>query len=419
MRCLFIMDDHPLSRDVRGGTPVVMLSHFELLEHWGAELHLLLLRQAGRSLGFDEHVRAERKDWNAIRSRCASDQLLELRSRALPGGPVAGTKRFVSAVRDPYSQFAIAEDESNADAVARVVESIEPDLVWTENLTPATVARRATNGVPMVYGHHDWIWRILQLNRVPWMRGPRGPVNGRLLRRAEELLVREVSGCASPSASEAAELACLNNHVAYLPATYPEPTEALPASVPSPPRIVHVGGMTTLASRVGLERFLEVVWPRLRTASDPLPELLVLGTMDGAGEPLQARLAAVGATCTGFVRDLDSLLRPYDVHVIPWEHPTGARTRLPLALRHGQVVVSTRAAVEGSTELVDGVNCVLVDSLEEMAPAIGLLLRDDARRREIGRSARDTFVAHFTREGVQPRFDAFMNGLARASSSGG
>ncbi len=414
MRCLFVMDDHPVSPDAPGGGPPVMYSHLELLAHWGAEIHLLLLRHPARSFGFEEYVEAQPETWSLVRGWCASHAILDLRGSTLRGGVAAAGKRFVSAVRDPYSQFPIAQDRGNAKAFARIVDSLEPDLVWAENVNPAMIARRASGRVPMVYGHHDWIWRILQLNEASGMRGVRGHVNGRLFRRAEELLVREVAGCVSPSAREAEELRRLNDHVAYLPPTYPPHEGDLPGTVPLPPRIVHLGGMRTVASRVGLQRFLDAVWPFVRAAVDPAPELVVVGSLDGASEALRMRLHEAGASCAGFVRDLGSVLRPYDVHVIPWEHRTGARTRVPLAMRHAQVVVSTQAAVDGLTGLADGENCVLVEDLDRMADAIRPLLEDGERRRELGRAARSTFDAHFTREDVQPRFDGFMKGIGTA-----
>ena len=419
MRCLFVVDDHPISRDAVGGASIVIRAHLELLAHWNAEIHLLLLRRPERSLGFEEFVKARPREWNGVRGWCASHRIRDLRDAVPSKGLVAAGTRFVSSVRDPYSLFHIAQDEANTGAVGEVVDSVEPDLIWAEELIPALIARRARNGVPMVYGHHDWIWLLLRLSGADGMRGPRGALNARLQRRAEELLVREVDGCVSAAAHEADQLAQLNDRVAYLPATYAWPSEELPASVPSPPRVVHVGGMRAVAGRIGLERFLEIVWPSVAAAFAMPPELLVVGSMDGATETLRARLAAAEARCSGFVLDLDSVLRPYDVHVVPWEHRTGSRTRVPLAMRHGQVVVSTRAAVDGLTGLVDGRNCVLVEHLHEMSNAIRSLLRDDARRREIGRSARETFLAEFTREGVQPRFDAFMTTLERASSRRG
>ena len=72
---------------------------------------------------------------------------------------------------------------------------------------------------------------------------------------------------------------------------------------------------------------------------------------------------------------------------------------------------SSRAAVTGLPELSSGENCVLVEDLEEMGPAVLELLADAPRRRELGCAGRATFLNHFTREAVQPRFDQFIDEL--------
>jgi len=419
MRCLFVMPDHPVSPNTPGGGPVVMYAHLELMAHAGVEIHLLLLRQPHRPLGFEEYVVDQAEAWSRVDGWCASHSVFDLsgadpsadsyRGRlARSRGVAAGARRFAAAVRDPFSQFPIASDSTNLRAMERFVKSVDPHLVWAENLLPAVIVRRAARGVPMVYGHHDWIWRILQLNDAPGMRGIRGEVNTRLYRRAEELLVREVDGCVSPSAEETKQLRLLNRHVAYLPPTYTPHDEDGFSTRPVPPRIVHLGDMRTVASRVGLERFLDVVWPALRAGFDRTPELVVIGSLEGAAESLRESLSEANAFCPGFVQDLSTIMRPYDIHVIPWEHRTGSRTRVPLALNYSQVVVSTRAAVAGLPELTDGEDCVLVDELSSMAETVRGLVADEARRLRIGRSGRTTFMKHFTREGVQPRFDRFV-----------
>ena len=104
------------------------------------------------------------------------------------------------------------------------------------------------------------------------------------------------------------------------------------------------------------------MWPVLK---DTGVELEVVGDLTGASLELQQHLRSV--KCVGFVKDLRSVLRPFDIHIIPWEHNTGQRTRLPLALAMSQVVVSTKAAVACYPEAVDGINCRLLDTLDEMA----------------------------------------------------
>jgi glycosyltransferase involved in cell wall biosynthesis len=170
--------------------------------------------------------------------------------------------------------------------------------------------------------------------------------------------------------------------------------------------------MNTVANRRGLERFLAVSWPRLRNGDGKPPELWIVGDLTGAPDSLHADLARSGAVLTGFVRDLSQVLRPGDIHIVPWEHATGTRTRIPVILRHGQVLLSTRAAAACLPELRDGEDCVLVDDLTEMAAQARRLTEDRDERARLGRAARRAFERHFVREAVQPRFDAFLDQVA-------
>ena len=133
--------------------------------------------------------------------------------------------------------------------------------------------------------------------------------------------------------------------------------------------------------------------------------------MDAASSELRRQVEAQGGRCAGYVQDLTTVLRPYDLHVIPWEHDTGTRTRAPIAFDRRQVVVATRAAMACMPEARDGENCVLVDHLDEMASVLHALYHDAARRQRLGDAARQTFLDAFTREAMQPRFDRFLAAL--------
>jgi hypothetical protein len=169
--------------------------------------------------------------------------------------------------------------------------------------------------------------------------------------------------------------------------------------------------MQTTANRLGLERFLDVSWPIICQTSSVHPELWVVGSLAGASGSLLAKLKQAKAACPGFVDDLTTVLRPFDIHIIPWEHNTGTRTRIPLVLNYGQVLVSTKAGAACLPELRHNENCVLVHNLEQMAKEVMLLIPDESRRQKLARAGRDTFEKQYTREAVQPRFNQFLGEL--------
>ena len=137
----------------------------------------------------------------------------------------------------------------------------------------------------------------------------------------------------------------------------------------------------------------------------------MVGSMKGAPVEFMAELKRAKAVCTGFVQDLGAVLRPHDIHIVPWELPTGTRTRIPVALNHAQALVSTKAAAICLPELRDNENCILVDDLREMGQAVNALLSDPDKRKRIADAGRNTFLQHFTRASVQPRFQQFLETL--------
>jgi glycosyltransferase involved in cell wall biosynthesis len=166
--------------------------------------------------------------------------------------------------------------------------------------------------------------------------------------------------------------------------------------------------MGTTANREGLAAFFKGVWPQLKGLN---VRFEVVGDTSTAPPELQKHLRTVA--CTGFVQDLTKVLRPYDIHIIPWEHSTGQRTRLPLAFNHAQVVVATKASVACYPEARDGENCRLVERLEDMVSVIPYLMADHAERTRLGRAARATFEKQFTRASLLPRYAAVISSLTR------
>lgn len=407
-RCVFLVEDWPLSRQAAGGAGALIVSHLELLLAGSCRVQLLVLRDPRAPKGFDAFTAEQEDAWLALRRECAEFRVLELEKTPRQRAPL---RHAVRGVFDPSWLYLDVAPQSFAELSA-ILSEWRSDLIWAEHLLPAALACRVSS-LPVIYGHHDWSWRIKthrQGRRTTWRGRFAQRLKAALRRRFEERLVRGVAGCVSGSASESAELRRLGGGcVAYLPTTF---ARAVADPVPwpdGPPRLVHLGGLQTTATRLGLERFLDVVWPRLRESlGASCPELWVIGSPDGAPDALRSALASAGAIAPGFVAELGEVLRPGDLHVLPWEHDTGTRTRIPLALAHGQALVSTRAAAACLAELEDSENCVLVDRLEEMPEAISGLLDNPSLRRRLALAGLDLVEKSFTRTSQQDRCDRFV-----------
>lgn len=377
----------------------------ELLFGAGCEIHLVILKRSGKTLGFDQFVIDRSEEWAELHTRCTSINSIELAYISFRKAPL----RYLAAfLRHPYVAPFFPEGKT-FKAIEKIITDNSPQLLWAEHLFPATLASQLNHNLPVVYSHHDWSWKIKFHRGGSQSMHPSQRTKFWLRRRHEENLVRSVSGCVSASTSESAQIRSLGARIVeYFPTTHTPvdlPDEGI---IPSPPRIVHLGGMGTTANRIGLERFLVLSWPLIKERLDPTPELWVVGSLDSLPDGLRNLLDQPGIICTGFVPDLSKVLRPYDIHIVPWEYDTGTRTRIPLILNYSQVLVSTRPGASCIRGLEDGFNCRLVKGLQEMSLVIQDLYHDESVRMQLGQNGRETFLNSFTRQAIQPKFDDFL-----------
>lgn len=406
MNILFLSEDFPITPDGYGGASALLHNHLEFLAHGGHSISLLRLEHSGASLGFAQFVEEQPHIWQQVQGWVRSSRHIVVGQQE---HRPPRWQRAMTALRDPVAFKQGVINPTTLAMLRKAIDRVAPDLIWAEHFLPALLVSRLRPAVPVIYSHHDWFWRIKWLRRGQKGRDLFARWYFFRLRRTEEALIRQVTGCISASATEASEIEALGGQcVAYLPTAYPPVAlpllqEPLPA-----PRVVHLGGMRTTANRLGLERFLDIVWPQVCKQMTTPPELWVVGDLRGISDPLQRQLEQAGAVCTGFAPNLATVLRPYDIHVMPWEYNTGTRTRLPVIFNFAQVLVATSASAACVPEAQHASNALLVDALPDMAATIIALCADSTQRKQLGQAARHTFEQSFVRAALQPRFDRFL-----------
>lgn len=406
LQCLLITEDNPISFNAYGGICALTYSHLELLKQANIEVYLVVLTDLQKESRFLAFTNSHDSDWGQVKEWLSGYQIIRCESSLKTRTHL---QNLLLILKNPSRYlYSIVNDNTIAE-LKQIILKLDPQFLFAEHRIPAILAKYSAPDIPLIYSHADWEWRLLALRKPEKMADWRYRFRRWLTRRVEESLVRQVSACVSVSFTEAQDIKRVGSkRVAYFPPTYPltKPPERNPK--PSTLRIVHLGGMTATAGRLGLQRFLEVVWPDISNNQETPLELWIIGNLDNAPPSLIRKLDQVSAICTGFVDDLSSVLRPFDVHVIAWEHNTGARTKVPLAFSYGQVLVSTKVAVEGFPELRNGENCILVDHLHHMSCKILDLVKHTAKREKIGLEAHETFMQQFTREAIQEHFDKFI-----------
>ncbi len=410
--CMFITLDWPITPMAAGGTPALIYSHLELLAGAVDKIALIILKRDGLSRGFDAFCRSQPDTWNRISSWCREVHTVEINpTQEVP----AMTSRVVASLLNPalYSYADLIESYGMV-RLEQLVGEISPDFIWCEHLIPATLVQQIGLQCPVIYSHHDWRWKIKAHRSGASAWKVKQALKFWFSKRLEIQLVRRAAACVSGSQTELDEMRAFGaRNLVYFPVTYAP--VALPDEWPAAerPRIVHLGGMQTTANRLGLQRFLEISWPIISQQSRPVPELWVIGNLEGAPPVLMHALKQPNIVCTGVVLDLGPVLRPADIHVIPWEYDTGTRTRIPLVLNHAQVLVSTRAAAACIPELVHGQNCILVGDLLEMAWAVARLVCDPHEGLSIAEHGRASFLHSFTKHAQQPQFNLFTEQFLR------
>jgi glycosyltransferase involved in cell wall biosynthesis len=386
MRCLYVVSEDPLSPNYRGGASAMYHDQLFALSDLGHEVDLWHFASREARERFDREITEDAQTWSAVKRRCRSARLTTLQfspglvERLMTRASAMMQRSLPSCCRDLRADM------------ARQVSETRPDAIWAQHFAPAVAAIRAVQ-LPVVYVHHDWLYRIkaLRNNR---------PINARQ-KRLEEELVKHAAAVVTGSRVEYDELTAIRGPgVHYIPVSYESVlADTSRSACARQPLLIHLGGMSATASRDGLLSFFDKAWP---SVSQSGLKLRVVG--DIADSPPRLKDYLSRADCTGFVSDLRSVLRPFDLNLIPWGYATGQRTRLPVAFNHSQVVVAVRAGVACYPEAQDGVNCRLVDIVEQMPGVIAEVAGDSEQRFRLGTAAKRTFETCFVRKALLPRY---------------
>jgi len=150
----------------------------------------------------------------------------------------------------------------------------------------------------------------------------------------------------------------------------------------SPPRLLFVGSFVHEPNVDAAVRLARDVFPRL---SDGFPDLVL--DLVGHAVPAEVRaLAGPRIAVHGDVPDVTPYLERASVVVAPLRLGGGTRVKVLEALAAGKAVVVTQRAVEG-IPATPGEHLLLGETDDELAAAVAELVRDPARRAELGAAA--------------------------------
>lgn len=391
MKCLYIVSSGPITPNGSGGGSAIYYDQMMALRESGCDIHLWHFATTPERLLFEENVRRDPETWRKVQDTCSSIQLTTVEESP----PLA--KRLHDRLAATMRRTPLVARWDYIKTLRQILAEIQPDFIWAHHLEAATLSAQIKS-TPFIYFHHDWLYRIFAFRN--------GRPHNAVLKKREEDISRSAFAVVTGSAYEHKELLDLGcKRVRYIPVTY-DPVAVDMANPGHKPNLVHLGGMGTTANWQGLLSFFEEAWPSLATQGFRLD---VIGDIQPAPQSLAQHLKAVN--CHGFVSDLSTVMRPYDLQIIPWNHPTGQRTKVPVALNYAQVIIACRGGVAGFKDLQSERNCILVDSVEEMPQAIRRVTENSELRMRLGKAAKATFEHHFTRQILLPRYQDLLEEL--------
>lgn len=413
-KCLFVLSDVPISFWHSGSSGRATMDLYAL-SALGLEIHVLRLLETERRQEIDDYERRYSEETARARSRTSSWLDVEYQR------PKAYSSWREAMRRTLFDPLSLTHPEAAAICVAvrSRIATVRPDVIWAEWIRASSGVFRARPDVPWVAVHTDWMFQLMRI------RGGSKRLRSRLVRqwlswsskRAEMLYLRSCAAVETGSTVQAKEMRSFGlRNVHVIPQAYEASEISLDGDlVNNTPRLVHLGSLETTSNRLGMTAYLDQVHESLSrglAAQGWKIPFYVVGDITRVKGKLAESLKESGAVCTGFVHDLGSVLRPFDIQIIPYEFSTGLRNKVALLFRYAQVVVSTRAAVAGMPQMANGENCVLVSSLREFPAVLDKLIRCPELRRQYGQNARATFDREFRLEGQLEHYRRMLHSLA-------
>lgn len=145
-----------------------------------------------------------------------------------------------------------------------------------------------------------------------------------------------------------------------------------------------LGPMSYLPNRMGVEWFLDQVWPKILEIA-PQAEFHIIGQMpDG----LKAQFSQIQQVYPlGFVDDLSAAMACIRVFVVPLHVGGGTRLKVLDAMAYGLSIVSTHIGAEGIA-LEDGQSVLFADDASTFSSAVTELLANPQQSLSLGTEAR-------------------------------
>ena len=271
--------------------------------------------------------------------------------------------------------------------VARLLASGEIDLCIADFLF--AMPNIPETRVPLMFFAHNvehMIWkRLWSVERRPWLKALLD-VEWRKMRRYEADACHRARLTVAVSREDRASLetnapgARVMDVPTGVDVDYFKPNGATKGQA----RLVFTGSMDWHPNEDAILYFIREMLPAIRRA---VPEVTLTVVGRNPGLQLQEAAREAGVEVTGTVDDVRPYVDAASVYVVPLRIGGGTRLKIFEALSMAKAVVSTSIGAEG-LPLVHGEHYLRADAPAEFVAAVVGLLRDPARRLNLGEAGR-------------------------------
>jgi polysaccharide biosynthesis protein PslH len=300
-------------------------------------------------------------------------------------------------------------------AIRETIRAERPELIHVETTQTALIALGLSQ-LPSSYRTQDVNWflisqRMQHISGIPWMlawfkRCLFRWFESRIAERFD-LLLAISEGDRQLLAQERAPDRLLL--VPLVPGFAGNATASVPSLVDDDEvALLFVGAMVREHNLVGVDWFLDAIWPEI-AAAVPAARFYIVG--GNPPEALQARADdEERVVVTGFVDDLAAWYRAATVFVSPLRVAGGLLQKVMDAMAMGVPVVATPVCNHG-IGAVPGEHLITADEPEAFATAVIELLRDRVLREKIGAAGKAFVAENYDLEAAVDRWDSAMRAL--------
>ena len=299
------------------------------------------------------------------------------------------------------------------DSLTKLVQRLQPDLVFLNHVRAAWVARNWTQpACPVVYiAHNCEAAACHSLSQMGFGYATRAALrwDAMKLRVLETRILNSVDSCICLSEEDVVRFQqwSTTSQFAVVP-----PTVA-PMKLSNEPRNKIPGSVLLLGSFDWAPKRRNAIWLATRVLSRvrarfPDATLRIVGK--GANRLTQDLGNLPGVELHSDVAAVSPFYEAAQLAVVPEQQASGLKLKTLEAANHGVPVVTTSSGREGTT-LVDRTHCLVADDETKFASAIVELLADDALRQRLADAAYQRVRDHFAPERVSALVERFVSQL--------